>query len=316
MDQNVVVIGGSNIGICAKSTDAINENDFNIGKVEFALGGTARNIAEDLSLFGADVSLLTAIADDSFGAVVRDNANEQNVALLLEPFKDKGCKTGVNVYIVDSDGNIKIGINDVDITSKITPAVVEENINALYFADYVIVDTNLPQDTIEKIASHDFKLIADCVSSKKCLKLANVLDKIFMLKGDIKEILSLSGKDNLTDAIKALVARGLKRGLIPLRADGAMCFESQEDGIHTWTIGNMPGHVIVDNAGCGDALVAGSTLAIMRGKDMQHALIVGQSAACLNADDISCVNRKMTFSALKETAKKLLEKTEVVHKII
>lgn len=316
MGQNVVVVGGSNIGICAKSTNKIIENDFNIGKVEFALGGTARNIAEDLSLFGAEVSLMTAIADDSFGGVVRDNAAEQNVSLLLEPFSGDGCKTGVNVYIVNHDGNISIGINDVDITARITPSVVEENINALYFADYVIVDTNLPQETIEQVASHNFKLIADCVSSTKSLKLSNILDKIYLLKGDIKEILSLAGKDDLTDAIKALVARGLKRGIIPLRADGAMCFESQEDGIHTWTIPNMPGQEIVDNTGCGDALVAGTTLAIMRGKNMENALVFGQSAACLNADDISCVNRKMTFAALKETVAKFYEKTEIVHKII
>lgn len=316
MGQNVVVIGGSNIGICAKTTDKLIDNDFNIGTVEFALGGTARNIAEDLSIFGAEVSLLTAIANDSFGGVVRDNASEQGISLLLKPFNNSGCKTGVNVYIADSDGNFKVGVNDVALTSKITPEVVEENINALYFADCVIFDTNIPQDTIEKICSHDFKLVADCVSSTKCLKLANVLDKVQLLKGDIKEILSLSGQTDLIEGIKALCARGLKRGIIPLRADGAMCFEKRNDGIHTWQISNMPGHVIVDNTGCGDALVAGFVLAMMRGKDMAHSLLVGQSAACLNADDISCVNRKMSFEALKDTSRKFLEKTEIVHKII
>lgn len=316
MGQNVVVIGGSNIGVNAKSTNKIIENDFNVGKIEFALGGTARNIAEDLSIFGADVSLMTAVANDSFGAVVRDNAAEQGVTLLLEPFKGQDCKTGVNVYVADSDGNLKIGVNDVSITSKITPEVVNQNINALYFADYVIVETNLPQETIEEVCKHDFKLIADCVSSEKCKKLSNVLDRLTLLKGDIHEILTLSGKDNLTDAIKELVARGLKRGIIPLRAEGAMAFEKQDDGIHTWQIGNMPGHMIVDNNGCGDALVAGCVFSIMKGKDMQHGLVLGQSAACLTADTIACVNRNMTFALLKDTAKKLFEKTEIVHNII
>lgn len=316
MGQNVVVIGGSNIGVNAKSTNKIIENDFNVGKVEFALGGTARNIAEDLSIFGADVSLMTAIANDSFGAVIRDNASEQGVTLLLEPFKGQGCKTGVNVYVADSDGNLKLGVNDVSITSRITPEVINQNINALYFADYVIVEANLPQDTIEEVCRHDFKIIADCVSSEKCVKLANVLNKLTLLKGDIHEILTLSGKDNLIDAIKELVSRGLKRGIIPLRAEGAMAFEKQDDGIHIWQIGNMPGHVIVDNNGCGDALVAGCVLSILKGKDMQQGLVLGQSAACLTADAIACVNRDMTFASLKETARRLFEKTDIIHKII
>lgn len=316
MTQNVVVIGGSNIGISAKSSNRIVENDYNVGTVEFALGGTARNVAEDLSIFGSDVSLMTAVADDSFGSVVRDNAAEQSVSMLLEPFKESGCKTGVNVYIADSDGTVKIGVTDTGLTSKITPEIIEENINALYFAEYIILEANLNQDTIEKICSYDFKLIADCVSTVKALKLSNVLDKLLLLKADTIEILSLSGEKTLNDGIKTLVSRGLKRGLVALGKDGAMCFEKQDDGIHTWTISNMPGQVVVNSNGCGDALLAGFALAFMKGKSMSDSLLSGQSAACLNADDISCVNRKMSFTALKDTSKKFLEKTEIVHSIL
>ena len=121
--------------------------------------------------------------------------------------------------------------------------IIEENINALYFAEYIILEANLNQDTIEKICSYDFKLIADCVSTAKASKLANVLDKLLLLKADTIEILSLSGEKTLNDGIKTLVSRGLKRGLVALGKDGAMCFEKQDDGIHTWTISNMPGYV-------------------------------------------------------------------------
>ncbi|MCR4675870.1 MAG: hypothetical protein K5634_01410, partial [Sphaerochaetaceae bacterium] len=166
--MNIAVVGGSNIDVCAKSNSKIINRDSNIGKVDFTLGGVGRNIAEDLSLFGADVSLLTAIGNDSFGRVVIDNAREQGFSLLIEPFD--GFKTGVFAYLADGDGSFVAGINDMEIIDQITPEVIEENINALFFADTIIIDSNIPRETIETICEKDFKVIGDGVSSTKCLK--------------------------------------------------------------------------------------------------------------------------------------------------
>ena len=172
--MNVVVVGGSNIDVCAKSKAPLVKKDSNIGDIEFALGGVARNVAEDLSLFGIESSLLTAIGNDSFGRVVIDNANEQGITLLEDPFK--GFKTGASAYIANNDGAFVVGVNDMDITDQITPEIIQKNINMLSFSDYVIFEANLREDTINEICSHDFKLIADCVSTLKCQRLSGILN--------------------------------------------------------------------------------------------------------------------------------------------
>lgn len=314
MENNIVVIGGANIDICSKSDSRIVYRDSNIGKVEFALGGVGRNIAEDLSLFGANTSLLTAIGNDSFGRVVSDNANQQNITLVEKPFKN--IKTGVYTYVLDEDGSVVVGVNDMTITSMLTPEVIERNINALYFADYVVFEANLSTEAIEKICSYNFKLVADCVSGIKCTRLKSVIGRLFLLKANIIELVTLTGKTSKADGIKELVNMGLNRGIITLGKDGAMCFEKLEDGIHCYEIENMPGQVIVDSSGCGDAFIAGFMMGVMRGHSMQDCLVFGQSAACLNADSLSSVNREMNYTKLKEVVAEFKKKTEVKKEVL
>lgn len=314
MFDKAVVIGGANIDVCSKSINKIVNKDSNIGKVEFALGGVGRNIAEDLSLFGVDTSLLTAIGNDSFGRVVRDNAEEQSIMLLAEPFKNE--KTGVYSYVSDSDGSFVLGVNDMGITSRITPEVINENINALMFTDYVIIEANLNEETIEEVCSHDFKIIADCVSGAKCRRLDKVLDKLLVLKANRIELKVLTGNEDLNEGIKNLVERGLKRGIVTLGSEGAMCFEKIDEGIVTYTIPNMPDAEVVDTGGCGDAFLAGFILGIMKGADMQKCLLLGQSAASLNSQSLSSVNRNMTYELLKKEAVKFMEKAQITRSII
>lgn len=313
--MNVVVVGGSNIDVCAKSKAPLVKKDSNIGDIEFALGGVARNVAEDLSLFGIESSLLTAIGNDSFGRVVIDNANEQGITLLEDPFK--GFKTGASAYIANNDGAFVVGVNDMDITDQITPEIIQKNINMLSFSDYVIFEANLREDTINEICSHDFKLIADCVSTLKCQRLSGILNKLYLLRANEAEAFVLTGTDNLEAAVKGLADKGVKRGIITLGTKGAMCFEVSGNVIKTFSIPNMPDEEIVDTSGCGNAFLAGFVVGIIRGKDLKGCLLAAQSAACLNAGSFSSVNRKMTYGALKEKVAKFnklttIEENEIV----
>lgn len=308
MQNNIVVVGGSNIDICAKSGSNIVLHDSNIGHVEFGLGGVGRNIAEELCLFGADVSLLTAVGDDSFGRVAIDRADELGLNLLAEPFENE--KTGVYAYVSDNDGSFVLGVNDMGITDKISPQIIDENINALYFADCVVIEANLSVETIEKIASYDLKIIADSVSGRKCRKLLTVLDKLYLLKCNRIEAFEMTGASSIDDAVKEFVKLGVKRGIITLGSEGAMCYEATSSGIVSYRMGNMPKEPILDANGCGDAFLSGFVFGLMRGHSMKESLTYGQAAAYLNAQSLASVNREMDYSMLKKTIKKFTDKVE------
>ena len=318
MDANITVVGGSNIDISAKSAAKIIGHDSNIGEVEFGLGGVGRNIAEGLSILGANVSLLTAVGDDSFGSVVQDNAREQGISLLAEPFENG--KTGVYVCINDNDGSFYIGINDMDIISRITPQIIEEHINALYFADYVILDSNLSADTIQAIANHNFCLIADCVSTLKCPRLIPVLDKLWLIKANLPEARTLIGAAEDADAItciKGLVAKGLEQGIVTLGKDGAMSFQVEKDKVRVYYVSNLPGtHPSKNTSGCGDALLSGFMIGLTRGRKMRDALIMGQAASYLNAQSFSSVNKDMSFSDLKDAVRLFEDSATITEEVI
>jgi len=318
MDANITVVGGSNIDISAKSAASIVGHDSNIGEVEFGLGGVGRNIAEGLSLLGANVSLLTAVGDDSFGSVVQDNAREQGITLLAEPFENG--KTGVYVCVNNNDGSFYIGINDMDIISKITPQVIEENINALYFADYVIVDSNLSKDTIEAIAKHDFCLIADCVSTLKCQRIASVLNKLWLIKANLPEARTLVGASGDADpltCIKGLVSKGLEQGIVTLGKDGAMSFQVEKDNVHVYYVSNLPGtHPSKNTSGCGDALLSGFMIGLIRGRKMRDALVMGQAASYLNSQSFASVNKDMSFSDLKDAVRLFEDSATITEEVI
>ena len=270
MEMKVVVIGGANIDISAKCSYKMIPKDSNIGIVDFGLGGVGRNIAEGLSLFGAEVSLLTAVGSDSFGRVVIDNADEQGIKLLEEPFAES--KTGVFAYIADSDGTFVTGVNDMKIISKITPEIIKKHINSLYFTDYVVFEANLSEATISEICSYDFKFIADCASTVKCERLKPVLNRLMLLKANLNEARTLTKKTSLNHVIKELVKKGLKKGIITLGGDGASLFSSENNKIKFYKMANLPNDNLIDTCGCGDAELSGFMIALMRGRSDSDSL--------------------------------------------
>ncbi len=317
METNVVVVGGSNLDICAKSLMDIVPKDSNIGKVQFGVGGVARNIAEFMSLLGNNTSLLTAITNNGFGRVIQDNASQQGISLLCEPFQDGEYQTGVYVYVVNDKGELVVGVNEMDVTNLLTPEVIKEHINPLYFAEDIIIEANLPQNTIEYICSHNFKIIADSVSSVKCSRLANVIDKLYLLKANKAEAEILTGQKDLEDQIRVFVDKGLNRGIITLGKDGASCFEKTNSGITYWVMRNPSNNTITDTSGCGDAFISGFVTALMRDKTMKQSLVCGQAAAAINARSMSSVNRdEISYYSVKDFINEELKNIEIVEKTI
>jgi len=308
MENNVVVVGGSNLDICAKSLMDIVQKDSNIGTVKFSVGGVGRNIAEFMALLGNNTSLLTAISDNGFGRVIEDNASQQGITMLCDPFEKEGYQTGVYVYFVNTEGDLVLGVNEMTITDLITPEVIKEHINSLFFTEDIIIEANLSQDTIEYICSHDFKIIADCVSSVKCTRLKNVMNRLYLLKANKAEAEVLTGKTDLEAQIRTFAEMGLQRGLITLGADGACCFENNRGKITYWKVPNPEGSVIVDTSGCGDAFLSGFVTSLMRGKSMAYSLSSAQAAAAINARSLSAVNREeFSYLSVKELAAQIRE---------
>lgn len=304
--MNVFVVGASNVDIIAKSAEVAIAGESNVGKVEKAPGGVGRNIAFALKALGFDVSFLTAIADDENGRLVAKSLRGSGIKLLSEPFPSDEERTGVYSCILDEDGSLLIAVNEMSITQRITSDLVLGFREAIEKSDYLVIDSNVPEETIRTLCSFDIRIVADAVSSSKVVKLLDSLEHIYLLKANFFEACALAGLDEIeSDAegiqsvMEALVAKGLRRAIISLGKDGAFCYEVSGTGTKGFDAKAINSPDFVSANGCGDVLLAGFLRALSEGLPIEDALNYGQAASGINSESMEAVSPALSFENVK-----------------
>ena len=311
MGMNVWVVGASNVDVIAKCRDKVIAADSNIGTVEKAAGGVGRNIASALRAMGFDVSFLTAIADDEYGHLIASGLKEEGIKLCSEMLSGPDDRTGVYCCIFDNDGTLVCAVNDMKINEHISASLVLKHKDALISSDYVVIDANLPIETIKAIASLDVKLVADCVSTVKALNLSDVLENIFLLKANFFEACVLAevqgvepDEEGLQTIMEALVAKGLRRAIISLGGKGAFCYEVSGTGTRGYESPVIDGLEVVSTNGCGDVLLAGFLRTLADGLPMEDAMDYGQMASGINARSMVAVSPELSYEFVKKRMEK------------
>lgn len=189
----IAVVGGVNMDIGAVSDAPLVARDSNPGRVTTSLGGVGRNIAHNLCLLGEQVSMITVLGQDSFAQSVRENAADIGLDL-SHSATIPGGRTGTYLFIDGCDGDMALAVNDMAIYEHITPEFLRQRLDYINHADLVVVETNLPEASIQWLCSHcTAPVLADPVSTIKAPKLLPVLDKLTALKPNRMEAELLSG---------------------------------------------------------------------------------------------------------------------------
>lgn len=272
-EKRTLVIGGANIDICGRSASPLVLRDSNIGTVTLRPGGVGRNIAHDLRLFGAPVSLLSAIGGDMNGAALFADCERLGIDMSLgSPMQGKRSST--YLYLTDSHGDMLAAVNDMDITECITPEYLAPQMDKINSFDAVVIDANLPEATIAYIAENcTAPMIADAVSAAKARRLLPLLPKLRALKVNHYEAEALTGKVGIEAAARALLAAGVEQVYISLGADGLYAARSGQELRFPAVIST-----VVNTNGAGDAVAAAIVCALLLGMELPEA-----AAAALRA---------------------------------
>ena len=220
-----VVCGGVNIDIGAHSFAPLRAKDSNPGKVELSLGGVGRNIAHNMRLLGVPTYLLTAVGGDSRASQVEESCKELGIDLSHALHVPDG-RTSTYVFVGDSDGDMAIAVSDMEICKKLTPDYFASQLDLLNGAAAVVVDANLPRESIAYLVEHcTAPLFVDPVSTVKAEKLQGLLSHVHTLKPNRIEAELLSGvkiTDDATlyQAAQALLDQGVQRVFLSLGGDG------------------------------------------------------------------------------------------------
>ena len=267
-----VVFGGINMDIWGRPAAPLVQKDSNPGAVTMRPGGVGRNIAHDLRLLGLEVSLVAPIGGDVYASAVVDSCQALGIDLSMAPvFKD--MRSSTYLYITDENGDMELAVSDMELCSALTPELVAPILPRLQ-AGAVVVDANLPPETIAYICNHcPIPVYADPVSTGKAMKLQPVLHRLAAIKPNALEAECLTGESDPERAALALVDRGVQRVFISLGAQGMIAADKKE-------LLRLPGLAtqVVNSTGAGDAATAAIVLAGIRGMSLRETALLAQKA--------------------------------------
>lgn len=299
-DSYITVVGAVNIDICGTSNEQLMLYDSNPGKSYISYGGVGRNIAENLCRLGEKVELITVLGDDPY--VEELTSFSEGIGISFKhSMRLSGAHTSTYISINNSDGDMSLAVSDMTIYDEMPVDFIAEKMDVLNNSKLVIIDTNMSQQVIEYIANNcTVPIMADPVSTKKSVKLLNVLDRLYMIKPNIFEAELLAGmkidsNDDIKDAAKFFVDRGIKIAFISEGSDGAYYNDGEHSGLCPCAKGR-----IVNTNGCGDAFVAAVAWVFIHGGGVEEMAKAGVAASAICAESESTISDDLNIENLRK----------------
>ena len=274
MKQWVVVVGGTNMDVVARTSAPLVAATSNPGHTRISPGGVGRNIAACLGLLGAPVRLVSAVGDDAFG--------EEALRVTAACGADVGAvrrvpgATGTYTAILDDGGELVAAVSDM----ATVDALVLETVH-LTDAALVVLDGNLAHAQAARVvsaaAAAGVPLAFEPVSVAKAGRLADLVRDLFLVTPNTDEIAALTGRPTADwrASVADLHERGVEHVWLRTGAEGSwMCSRGQEP-VH---LAAVPA-TVVDVTGAGDAMLAAWIAGWLRGADPVAAAREGHRAA-------------------------------------
>lgn len=284
--EKVLIIGAANIDYIGMINDDIIMNDSNKGMIRVSFGGVGRNICENLARLKTDITFITVIGSDSLGKQMLAELEHLGVNVI---FPDNVMNTSSYMAIHDHTGDMLLAINDMDIFNLMDVPYLQSLDHIINKFDYLICDGNLTQETIDYIFNtyHNQRILVDGISTKKVMKFANHLDKIYLLKCNIYEAQALVKKEIYeSELLSQLLALGCKQVVVTYGTKDIY----YSDGVQIYKTNVTPIKDIVNATGAGDAMFAGITYQLLSGKTIQEGVEFGKKLSTLTLSSPGAVS--------------------------
>jgi pseudouridine kinase len=283
----VVVIGGANVDVKARSAARVRQGTSNPGHSSMTPGGVGRNVAENLARLGTRTFLVAAVGRDAAGESLLNQTAAAGVRVEYVHRTDQ--PTGTYVALLDCDGELVSAVADMAATSTLGPEEVNRARDVIATAGMVVLDGNLGPETLDHALdlahASGVRTILEPVSVLKAALLAPhvTADRpLYAVTPNRDELAALTELDVRTDrqvrlGSDTLHQRGVRHVWIRLGERGSL-LSSASAGT---TLIPASSTTIQDVTGAGDAMLAAFCHALIGGADPLDAARYGQAAAAL-----------------------------------
>jgi pseudouridine kinase len=311
----VVVIGGANVDIKARSSGRITPTTSNPGGASMTPGGVGRNVAENLARLGVRTFLVSAVGRDPLG----DGLLSQTVAagVRCEYVQRTEVSTGTYTAVLDRDGELVVAVSDMAAVDALGAGSVNEARDIITTAGLLVLDGNLASATLshasDLAAAAQVRTILEPVSVPKAGLIASSISAdrpLYAVTPNRDELAALTGLPARTDrqlqkAADSLHRRGVEHVWVRLGARGSL-FSAASSGTAWLPAGTA---TVADVTGAGDAMLAGFCYAVLGGSDPVVAARYGQAAAVLTLASPHTVRPDLTPRLIEAALKQHAEET-------
>lgn len=291
--RKVAVFGALNVDIGGKPEAAFVPGDSIPGRVSVTIGGVGWNIARDCASLGAETDFFSVLGRDEHEPVIRQDAAFFGVS--LAHCRWEAAENNRYLYISGKNGDMVAAVNDMRLCERLDGDFAAACLAPCQTADVLVVDANLPPETIRVLAEKaGVPLVADCVSAVKCGRLREHLRHIHTLKANRMEAEMLAGQIEPEACARVLMNAGVKRVVISLSGDGVLC--GTEGETFRLPASGMP---VIDTTGAGDSLTAALAVGLAHGLSLESCAALGMQAAGITMGRIGAVTKELSKLAVQ-----------------
>lgn len=276
----ILVIGSANVDLVIHASkiptvgETIVGSDFSVGA-----GGKGLNQAVAVKKLGGDVTFMGALGDDTNGEMLKktlDNYNINNRCVLVSG-RSTGCAM---IVVVEGDNFIVV---DEGANACVTPDMVEGAAELISDADIVLIQYEIPVESIARIAelasAGGAMLVVNPAPYKElCDGFYSLCD---LLVPNEHEAYALTGIyprsiEDAMAALDALLEKGVKKAVITLGANGCVYGDRTQKkyfpAVKT---------IAVDTTSAGDSFIGALCVRLSLGADIERAIEYATRAAAL-----------------------------------
>lgn len=301
--ERPVVIGGMVMDLRGRPERLLQLYTSNPGSLQQLPGGVGRNIAENLRRLGHDPLLISAVGDDLAGDTLLRHC--ESAGLSTEGvIRRSGERTAVYLAILNEQGDLHTAIADMSVFSSLTPERVLSYAESLAAAPLVILDTNLPRETIGTLcqfcSEREIPLFVEPVSVEKSRKLAGLLPMITYISPNRDELAALAHPEaadrrsaGWRQDLDSLLAQGVKQIVLTVGEDGVILANTA--GVRQYPA--FPA-TVRDVTGAGDSFVGGMIAGLLWEEPLERAILYGLATAKLTVETTETVASRLSRNVL------------------
>lgn len=278
MQMSILVIGSLNMDISI-TTPRMPDMGETIegGELYTSPGGKGGNQAIAAARLGGSVSFLGSVGEDMYGAQLKENLQKSNIKF----YGSVSQKTATGAAIITICNGDNCIILNPGANELVTPDLIRENVSLFETADYVIMQLEIPVDSVLTAARQakecGCKVILNPAPYKQLPKeLLAYTDILIPNEHEAALLTNITIIDNATavDALRAIQAAGVETTVITLGSEG--CVYNIKDELFFCKARKT---TCVDTTAAGDTFIGGLTAMLDKGSSLSAAIEFATAAA-------------------------------------